>query len=440
LVLLFTSGWGFYGLLLDYNIEILEYTAYLDFLDPEAHLFYSMYLYPHFLAAIILNVLVYIFFLRYMETKKKKNIYLVSSIAFILGFIHLYEIITIYTILTPFLLFKWWQTKNFQHYIRNMIPFYIISALPLMYHLWLMFVHESYGALGTTVLLSPPVFSVLFAFGIFSFLSLFCIVAFVVTRSEDAKYVFPKHFNRLAQKHQDAWLFLIFWITFNFLLLYLPIPPQRRFIMGLQIPFVIPGSIALFYILVPYVTALIRFLKKPFARDDTRKNLSYKVLIGLWVVIFVLHLPSVLWVFHRDYALLRDYQSPADNNPQYYYVSQKIYEGLEYVKKANLTGTILTNSFVGNWLPTLNANRVYQGHASQTLEREQKMRDYQKFINQTETAEEKYAFLQKNNISYVVYVDEEVKAASFKDPRYLKLVHGTERVEIYEVLRGPAIR
>ena len=171
-----------------------------------------------------------------------------------------------------------------------------------------------------------------------------------------------------------------------------------------------------------------------------RRNLSHKVLIGIWIVIFALHLPSVFWVFHRDYELLKDYQPQADYSIQYYYIPQKVYEELQYVKKANLTGTILTNSFIGNWLPTLNANRVYQGHSSQTLDRKQKIRDYETFINQAETVEEKYAFLQRHNIAYVVYVDEEVKAASFKDPRYLKLVHGTERVEIYEVLRGPAIR
>jgi len=69
LFLLFTSGWGFYSILLKGNIPTFASTAYLDFLVPEAHIFSSMYLFPHFLAAIILNLLVYIFLLQYWKTK-----------------------------------------------------------------------------------------------------------------------------------------------------------------------------------------------------------------------------------------------------------------------------------------------------------------------------------------------------------------------------------
>ena len=60
LFLVFTSGWGFYLTLLYERIpaafaertfaELLVYTHFIDFLVPEAHIFFSMYLFPHFLA------------------------------------------------------------------------------------------------------------------------------------------------------------------------------------------------------------------------------------------------------------------------------------------------------------------------------------------------------------------------------------------------------
>jgi hypothetical protein len=284
---------------------------------------------------------------------------------------------------------------------------------------------ESYGALGKTVLLTPVFPAVLMTFGIFSLLVIYFFVVFL-KRGKSLQNVYGKQLADFSKQHQEIWMFLLFWILCNIVLLYLPLPPQRRFIQGLQIPIIILGSMTLFYLLIPSFVRWVRRWKESMNEE--------KVLLIVAGVIFVLHLASPVWVLAVDSYALANYRGHVYHSWNYYYIPQQIYQGLQYIKDADLQGTILSNAEVGNWIPTLNGNRVYQGHSSQTLEREKKQKDWEQFLTREEGNGEKYGFLKKHNISYVIYINGERERAAFKDLRYLQLVYGNERIEIYKVL------
>ena len=433
LFLLFTAGWGVYMLavapLISHQLfgDVAPFTAYIDLMMPEAHLFSSLYVFPHFVAALILNLLVYIFIFEYLKTEKRKAIFLAALTAFILGFVHLYEMITIYAVLTSFLLVRWHQTKNFKKYIFNFFPLYGISLIPMLYQFWMiLYYKESYGALGKTILLSPPFAALFMSFGIFSvFVLCFFIVFFKTGRSIQNMY--EKQLAGYPGQYNEIWTFLLFWILLNVILMYLPLPPQRRFIQGLQIPIVILGSMTLFYLFIPFI-----------ARWSGRwVNLinQKKVLLGIAGIILLSHLASPVWMLSIDYNSLANYKPYLYQKWNYYYISTKIYQGLSYIKDADIQGTILSNKTVGNWIPSFNANRVYQGHTSQTFDRLNKQKDWEEFLTQEGSSEQKHEFLKKHNIAYVVYVGDEIDYAVFKNPQYLELVHRSEEVEMYKVLR-----
>lgn len=432
LFLIFTSGWGVYMALFSSYLpagilqEAAMFTAYIDFFVPEAHLLSSMYMFPHFLAAIALNLFVYIFLFDYLKTGRRKAVFFAAATGFLLGFVHLYEVITIYAVLTPFLIFRWWQTKNARKYVISFLPFYGITLLPMMYQLWMVLAYpDSYGMLGTTTLVTPPLAAVFMAFGAFSLFVLCFFMAFL-KKGNDIVAVFPNQLTDFARQNKEIWIFLLFWIVCNTALLYFPLPPQRRFIQGLQIPVVILGSMTLFYLLVP---AFASWLGRRWQGLTTRKALG-----AIAATLLVIHVASPVWVLAGDYYALAYYQFQVYQPWNYYFIPQKVYKSFEQIAGAGAQGSVLSNSAVGLWIPTLGANRVYHGHTTQTFYREEKEREWQRFLLEEEPAREKYRFLEQYHISYIVYIDEERQKAVFKDPSYLRLMHKNESVEVYQVL------
>ena len=353
--LIFSSGWAIYFKALELVlpgvwVQLLSNIRLIDFKVPETSIFLSMSNFPLFSLALVLLLLIFIFFLKYFEDGRTRNIIIAGMLGFILGFVHLYEVITVYAILAPFLVFRYFKTREIKHYLLRPLAFYAISLVPMLYHFWVVMFHESYYASATVYLKTNPIWDIVLVFGVFSFFCMYFGITFLLTKGNPLALE-KAHLENQTRNYQSNWMFLVFWIIFNLVLLYAPLPPQLRFIQGLRIPVVVLGSVALFYIIVPTL-ASSRIFHKTYLWLKQR-HLTEAIYSVVLATILVIHIPATLGF------LIREHVAHALYTP-YYYVSRPVYEGFQFIKEEDLQGTILSNKRVGNWIPTFNGNRVFK--------------------------------------------------------------------------------
>lgn len=373
--ILFTGGWSL-----------------LELLVHDANTFLMLFLYPHITAALILMLVIFSMILSYSESTDKKKLFYAAGFTFLLGLIHLYDVITIYAVSALFFLWKFIATRDFKQYFFNPILFYILSIPPMIYQAWVVMYHPSYRIIASFIYPQVNFFSLLFTVGIFSFLSLLFFWKWTRKTLDSTPYT-----DR--QKFLALWIFVV-----TLLITSIPFPNSRRLVLGLQIPFLILGSSILFEYVVPKIAY---FLKKR----------ASEIVFFFGTFIFILHIWTPTGVFLSSLTSLSKHSL--------YFYPTIYYEDLRDIEKLAPKGTVLASYIAGRLIPHTLGNRVFQGHWMNTLFVYQKFLDYDRFFSEETSNDYRKEFLQKYPISYILVVeDERKKIESFQIPNIKKIFSG----------------
>src|SRR3989344_2142750 len=364
----------------------------LEIATPEMNTFASIYVYPHFVFALILILLTYLLFYLGWTKNKLRFILLASLTSFVLAIIHPYDLIPILAITFIFSLVTFIKERQL-----NKIPKYFLfvtaSIIPLFYHLFVLSqpIYNSWKNININ--LSPNPLSYIIGFGLLFILSLY--------------YLFH------SKKEFDySKLFLCTWIIINFLLLYAPLNNQRRFVMALQIPLAIISAITLFSIILPKLS-------------------NKKLLIFL---IFIIVIPSNALILLKDSYIATKNQSDYIENQKRYLYNEE-FGALNWLSLNTKPDEIVLSAPVTSLqILGISGNKVFISERYITVNFSQKQENVKQFFAAS-TEPQKIKLLQDYNISYLYYGPEEKQLGSFSPDSvsYLKEIFNNSKVKIYKI-------
>ncbi len=363
LIIAIGSGAGFFVKL--FNQVIGTHYGSVDLRITEAIPFLTFNSAPHFTFSLLLIIGIMGFF--YLGITQIRWKYMVYSglLGFLLGFEHIYDMIPIYVVTGSYiavLCFK--EGKINAKYAKKLAVFYIISMPSFIYY-FLVFtldpIYKSWTA--QNLLLSPKLSNYMFGFGFILFFAMI--------------YIFLKLANKdLFSSKGD--LFLIVWLVMNFLLLYLPVPIQRRFVEGLFIPIATLASFG-FYKFFIYLGLRVKHLP---------------ILIALFLILILPTNANNYWAY---FNLENNFQ---DTNSVSFYLPDSEYKALIWLRdNTNHDSIVLASPRLSSYIPRISLNKVYVGHWAQTVKYSEKLEWYQNFIlNDTQDSNE----LKKLGIDYYI--------------------------------------
>lgn len=350
LILLINQIWG-----TNFRGVDLWLTEAIPFLSFNAH--------PHFILSFILILGSLGFFYKGISENKRKLTLYAGLFCFLLGFVHIYDVITIYAVISVYILLLWIRERkiNFDYFMHGLV-FLLVSFSSTLYYI-LVFTLDPVFQNWTdqNQLISPPVSGYLFGFGfILLFATLF--ILYLIKN----KTFFKK----------PGTTFLSVWLIVNFLILYFPISIQRRFVEGMFIPMAILASFG-------FMMLLRKYCPKKFH--------SYAISIFLLILI-----PSNVYVFLSYFNPTYDPGSPY-HAP--HYLSDDQVSVLNWLgKQASPEEVILADAKFSNYIPRVAGSKVYIGHWAQTVNYNEKLEWYTRLNAQRLDIED----LKEKGIDYLV--------------------------------------
>ncbi len=299
---------------------------------------------PHFVLSMILMLLVFYFFLRsYFEKRWAFTCYSGLFLA-ILVMVHIFDVVTIVFVLAGWFVYECSVKRKILWDLFMKMFLIGAFAIPFVgYYFWVFFIVPSYKAwnsLNQTV--TPDPLSLLSGLGLLVVLTLITI--------------FSKKY-RFASKERQV--FLLVWIVADLLLVYLPLNVQRRFLLGIHIPFSILATFAVVDIVVPFVKKHLSGGKFFNRRLVLSKGFLYLVIVLLLSV-------TSIYLLADQVASLHDVPSGEFGNVRY--LSDDEFNAILWLDEhTNNSDVIIAPYHLSNFIPSFAGNKVYCGHWAQTL-------------------------------------------------------------------------
>lgn len=217
-------------------------------------------------------------------------------------------------------------------------------------------------------------------------------------------------YQLLKKKKNDAVIFLNLWFFLSLLLSYLPLSFSRYYLRGLFFPAVMLSVLCL---------------------SSLSKDIGVSKRILLLTLLVLVPLSGLHLSFKRI-------TNAKEGMVRWYYITREEKLALEYLDKNTPEGSgVLASYILGNYIPAHSGNRVYFGHLYQTPNSKEKIDSLSGFYANAFSDEEAKGFLQKNNISYVLWGPDERKITAEEEDvvglkyKFLKAVYENPKVIIY---------
>ncbi len=351
---------------------------------------YSSYIQQ--IASISLMLLIFMYFVKSLKCYELKYILYSGILTLILCTFHLYDVVTIYVVLTVFVIIKLMKKMNLQ--ILKMYFGYIsISISPMIFNFYAFILHPTFKEFTTFNLqLSPNPFSFVIGLGIPLILGIY--------------YISRVHLD-------DKKIFLVVWTIVSLSMAYFPLTVQRKFQLGLGIPLAILATYAIFEFVLP----------------KFKKHQQNIILIFL---IFLMMPTNILWIVKESYKV-NTHGYPGVDYP--YYTHNLDLEAIEWLRvNAGEKDIIFSGGITGGRIAGMVSKKVYWGGNDMTLNYQIKNQYVENFFNDMRQVERKN-LLYDNNISLVYYGVEEELLGTFNPDgvNYLLEVFDNNRVKIYRV-------
>ncbi len=405
LLLTTTTGVGIW-LILSLSRLLPDYATTLfwpiDMWVPEAFIFLSILHSPHYLISWMLILVIYLLLLLVINKNMSRlKAYLYSVGVGLLGILlfigHPFHILPVYFVVGIYWLVLLFVDKEKAQ--KSLIPLFVfgvISSVGVFYHIyymagdWLTVVKAAQNLTPT-----PHISMVIAGFSIILPLALWQIYKLI----KNKKIKNPNN------------LFLIIWIIVQIILIYLPIPWQRRMLQGLQIP-----------LMILFVGWLYNF----FSSNIKIKKINKYIGVGLLILFFLI--PSSIYNVARDAVYYVD-------GEEHFYYSADLYKGMIWLKNnTKQDARIFCGPKVGNYIPGVAGRRVYASHGVETAYYEAKTGLIWIFFVNNRQDEKKYFWLKNNGITHIFYSEQERSVGSYNpyNKDYLELVFQNEEVSIFK--------
>lgn len=400
MLLFFFSG-GFGGLVSFFQANRWEP---LEIWWPEAYSFFSIYHSPHFIASWTLIVGSFYFLLKGYTSGRWRHIVWAGLLATLACQFHSFYLALFAPISMIFAVYQVLGRNTARRQILRQTFIYNLFLLPvIIYYGWFFINGDSVlaGRLFDNLMSTPSLWYVLFAFGFISFLALIAIGQYL--RSNQRFII---------------WDFLVLWAISLPILLYAPLPFQRRLVEGWQLPMVILATIP---------------LQKIIDCARARKDWLIKVRAYIYTpLLLLLFGTSTLIIWFYSLAI---YHQPG-RQPNFY-LSDDLGHALAWLKKQGKREDILLAAkYTGLMTPFWAGKTAYWGHAFETIKSEEKWKNIQWFFANNGEDEEKKLFLKQTNVKYLVWGQWEKQLGNFQPEtkNYLEKIYDVDGVQIYKTL------
>jgi hypothetical protein len=348
-ITLFASGFGFFLVILTY-FGFKQYSS-IDLWVTDANNFLLLMGHPHNIFSLALFAGSVYYFFRWVNEKKFWYIAICTALGLLLGFEHLFDMITLYLTIGIFMADYFISKRRIDwKRIVHLLIYGIITIVPFIYT-YLLFTSPGFAVWNEQNALSTPkLYQVISGFGLMGFSFVLVMVYFI------------KNYKTVRPEIR----FLIYWVISSSILIYSPLNIQRRFLEGMHIPLGILTGFLIFRIIPKWLPAKI-----------DKKYLGY----GQMLLIFLMCITNV---YH--YAdILRGFTSERGDSE--FTVNKYLYkeelEGLDWLKRNSEAEAVIVSGYnIGNYIPAFMDRRVYLGHWAQTVKFETKRRDILSFFIQ----------------------------------------------------------
>jgi hypothetical protein len=217
----------------------------------------------------------------------------------------------------------------------------------------------------------------------------------------------------------SGWLIPVLWVIVVMILVYAPLPSQRRYLLGVQTPLAVLAAYGIIHALLPRLR---------------RRTVSLTV-VSLYVTVGAAPLLAIL------VANLAAAAKPLENSSVYYQTDeQQALTALDTFAGQNdlvLTVFDLEGHISGGKVGAAIPQRVYLGHWAMTAFADQKLSLLRRFYDVTTPDSWRQDFLKETGAKFIWY-DEDSKAQGDWNPAgadYLETVFESDRVTLYRVLQ-----
>ncbi len=352
LLLGFSSGFGFF---LNWAIPNSA-----DLWIPEINTFHSILFSPNVIFSQILMMLSFLTFYKGYSLQKGKYFLLSGMFTTLLAFEHQFDAVTI---LLTILLFLILTEKKLKILLLKIFSFWSLFLGPLLvFIIYFFLIRQNWLSLIWTSqnnLYSPPLLAYISGFGL---IGIGAFLEIMKGRKND---------------NSSSYNLIFCWLLAVMLLIYSPLPFQRRFGEGVHIPLVILASY--------YLWGLVKKIKK----------------IPFQFCLFLLLLFSTTTNFYLLYLDIKAYQTNPNQSP--FYIYQEDLTALEWLRRnSNENDIILADGLYSPLIPGLIGRTVYFGHTvgtALTIDPEKKIEQVKNFFFY-DSDEMRQKFLENNKITF----------------------------------------
>lgn len=400
------SGFGWILIVLKYTLAGGETLAPLLIFTAEPNYFLCLLGYPHFALAATFICLVLEFIYRGWKEKSIGRMAAAGGIAFVMGWMHAYDLLIIYGVTGAFFLVQWIRGRKFPaRFFWGAALMALISVAPALYSylltrldpLWNEVLAQFANA-GVYTPLPPGLF---FLFGVPLFLAVWGLVVWF-----------------REKRWTDERLFVAVWFFVGFGLLYIPTDFQIHMLNSWQIPVALLAADVLLEKIIP---ALQRRFPRP--------------LLGLsaarWgmAALILLIIPTNLYLFAWRFIELSRHEYP-------YYLENNYVESLEWLGRHGEPDEVVLSSLtIGQYVPALSGMNAYLAHWANTVDYYGKEKDVAAFFDVATGDSERVSVAREFGVDYVLYGPAERALGGFSPGElpWLSTAFESGAVTVYQV-------
>ncbi|MGB8646407.1 MAG: hypothetical protein WCF84_14305 [Anaerolineae bacterium] len=401
----------------------------VDFKMPEAHLFFTLLTFPHFIMGTTLILVSVGLTFRMLETGQLRHALGAGISNFGLSIVYPFLIYLVATILLlNWLMLVWEERDRYMQWFRQRgvsaepaqlrrivgdrgiraaflgAISMLIPAPLLLYYLWVLRTNPIFQAWDAqSITPSPnPLHYVL------AYLPMFVLAA-------------PALRDR---RLRGLWL----WVLAVGLLVYAPLNPQRRFIEGVQVPLAILAAGGLMAYYLPRLCATQMFQVVSSRPGYSAAGLQRLVLILLLFVFaisnfYILASTSLTAAADQPYPLFR---SPAE------------FQAVRWMGANLPSGAVVLATYeIGSLIPTRTNLKVVIGHWAETPNFIDKYSEIEKFFTPVTSDRFRRDLIASERVDYILYSPTEKNLGDWdiEDQPYLRRIYTNTQITIYAVTR-----
>lgn len=411
LVITLTSGFGWILVALKQLTGELLFpmTVYIT----EANTFLCIMAYPHFTISAFLMLIIFSLVLAGHERKGLIYAVVAGSVSLILGFVHGFDLITVYGVLIVFGCLLALKEGASKHLIKSVFLVISISCPAVVYSILITRTDPIWKQVlvqyNNASVWTPNPFQLIILMGPIFLIALFTFTGVVPLRQSGNRELFLKA-----------------WFGTSFFLIYLPVNFQIHLLNGWQIPMAILATIGLFKHIVPDVAnrSFLGMARRLGIPTD-KERLATVLATGLILAV----LPTNIYLTAWRVVDLDRHQYP-------YYLHRDELAALNWLEHNSFpSDVVISSQTIGQYIPSMSGNRAFLAHVAQTMHFFQKREMVNLYFSETTPEDQRIEIIRRYNIGYVFYGGQERALGRYDpdDSPYLQKVFSKGKVSVYKV-------